>query len=100
MNPIVVLGSIEERPSRSPSVFLFGGAALTLEILAAALVVSTPLQFSIFTVFLFAGPHNWIEVRYFLERLPARWGRLRNFFLLSSGGIVGLTIAYAALPWL
>jgi len=61
MNPIVILGSIEEQPSHSPSAFLFGGVALTLEIMAAALVVSTPLQFSIFTVFLFAGPHNWIE---------------------------------------
>ena len=59
-----------------------------------------PLRFSIVTVFLFAGPHNWLEFRYFLTRLPARWGRLRGFFLLAFTGIVGLTSAFALLWWL
>jgi hypothetical protein len=57
-----------------------------------------PLQFSIVTVFLFAGPHNWFELRYFLMRLPVRFGRSRNFFLTAFAGIGLLTIAYLALP--
>ena len=45
--------------------------------LSAALASLLPLQMSIVTVFLFAGPHNWFEARYFLMRLPARFGRSR-----------------------
>lgn len=67
---------------------------------AALLAGWLPLGFSIVTVFLFAGPHNWIEARYFLKRMPARWGRLRPFFLTAFAGIFGLTAAFAALPWL
>jgi hypothetical protein len=67
---------------------------------AAILAGWLPLGFSIVTVFLFAGPHNWLELRYFLTRMPARWGRLRPFFLTAFGGIFGLTAAFAALPWL
>jgi hypothetical protein len=40
--------------------------------LFSALLISwKPLQLSIITVFLFAGPHNWMEFRYFLSRMPA-----------------------------
>src|SRR5438067_4280991 len=52
---------------------IFGGVALLLMVSAATLAAAVPLQFSIATVFLFAGPHNWIEARYFLARTPARW---------------------------
>src|SRR5260370_7154290 len=54
---------------------------------SAALAGWLPLQFSIVTVFLFAGPHNWFELRYFLMRLPARFGRSRNFFAVAFAGI-------------
>src|SRR5438477_6318040 len=57
-----------------------------------------PLQMSIVTVFLFAGPHNWFEARYFLMRLPARFGRSRNFFIVAFAGIGALTLAYVSLP--
>jgi hypothetical protein len=57
-----------------------------------------PLQFSVVTVFLFAGPHNLFEFRYFLMRLPARFGKSRNFFIVAFGGILVLTIAYLSLP--
>lgn len=57
-----------------------------------------PLQFSIVTVFLFAGPHNWFELRYFLTRLPVRFGKSRNFFLTAFAGIGFLTVSYIALP--
>lgn len=53
---------------------LFAGAALALACAAAALAGWAPLGFSVVTVFLFAGPHNWLEFRYFLNRMPARWG--------------------------
>lgn len=66
--------------------------------LSAALASWLPLQVSIVTVFLFAGPHNWFELRYFLMRLPARFGRSRNFFAVAFVGIFLLTIAYISLP--
>src|SRR5262249_7442247 len=68
---------------------------------AAALLAGwAPIGFSVAAVFLFAGPHNWIEARYFLSRLPARWGRLRGYFAFSFAGIIGLTATFAALPFL
>jgi len=76
---------------------LFAGLAV-LAIGAALLAGWLPLAFSMATVFLFAGPHNWLEARYFLERLPARAGKLLPFFVLSALGIVGLTVAYPLLP--
>src|SRR5262249_17981480 len=88
------------RKIATPSGRLFAAVSLSLAVLAALLAGWAPLGFSIVTVFLFAGPHNWIEARYFLARMPARWGRLRNFFLLAFAGIFGLTLAFAALPWL
>ena len=65
---------------------------------SAALASWLPLQVSIATVFLFAGPHNWFEARYFMMRLPARFGRSRNFFIVAFAGIGLLTIAYVSLP--
>src|SRR5262245_25688375 len=71
-----------------------------IAILGAVLAGALPIEFSIATVFLFAGPHNWLEVRYALGRLPARAGKLWGFFLVSALGIVGLTVSYAAVSWL
>jgi hypothetical protein len=85
-------------PVASPRVFAL--AALALACAAAFLAGWLPLGFSIVTVFLFAGPHNWLEARYFLTRLPARWGRLRAFFITAFGGMFLLTGAFAAIPWL
>lgn len=65
---------------------------------AAAFASWLPLQISIITVFLFAGPHNWFELRYFLMRLPVRFGRSRNFFVTAFTGLLVLTIAYVSLP--
>src|ERR1044071_1144276 len=66
--------------------------------LSAALASLLPLQMSILTVFLFAGPHNWFEARYFLMRLPARFGRSRNFFIVAFAGIGGVTLSHSLLP--
>src|SRR5258707_1999865 len=79
---------------------ILAGGMLGLAVAAALLAGWTPILFSIITVFLFAGPHNWLEARYFLTRLPARWGTLRPFFLVAFAGMVALTGFLAALPWL
>src|SRR5204863_3791216 len=75
------------------AVILVGSACLS-----AALASWLPLQVSIVSVFLFAGPHNWFEARYFLMRLPARFARSRNFFALAFAGVFLLTLAYVSLP--
>ncbi len=75
-------------------------ATVVLCIVAAAAFASwLPLQVSIVTVFLFAGPHNWFELRYFLTRLPVRFGRSRNFFLTAFIGLGFLTLTYVSLPF-
>jgi hypothetical protein len=79
---------------------LFAIVVITCAGLSALLASWVPLQFSIVTVFLFAGPHNWFELRYFLMRLPVRLGRSRNFFLVAFAGIGLLTVAYLSLPLL
>jgi hypothetical protein len=91
--------SLDYRPGKvaAPPAAAFTCAALAVALAAAVLSGWAPLRFSIVTVFLFAGPHNWLEFRYFLTRLPARWGRLRGFFLLAFAGVAGLTAAFAGL---
>jgi len=74
-------------------------ATVVLCVIAAAAFASwLPLQVSIVTVFLFAGPHNWFELRYFLMRLPVRFGKSRNFFLAAFAGLGVLTLTYVSLP--
>src|SRR5436190_24050324 len=65
--------------------------------LAAALIGSFPLQLSIVTIFLFAGPHNLMEFRYFAARMPVRWGKSRPFYSVGIGGVIVLTAAYLTL---
>jgi hypothetical protein len=85
------------RAGRLPAAFVAG----TLAALAAAALLAglAPVTFSLVTVFLFAGPHNWAEARYVLARLPARWGKLAGFFVLAGAGVIGLTAAFAGLTW-
>lgn len=64
------------------------------------LAVAAPIGVSIAAVFLFAGPHNWQEARYFLSRMPARWGRLSGYFSLGIGGTAMLGGMFASMPWL
>ena len=76
-------------------------AIVVLCVVAAAGFASwLPLQVSIVTLFLFAGPHNWFELRYFLMRLPVRFGRSRNFFLTAFAGLGVLTLTYVSLPFI
>lgn len=82
------------------SAWSFGAVLIVCTGLSAVFASWAPLQFSIVTLFLFAGPHNWFELRYFLMRLPRRFGRSRNFFLTAFAGIGVLTIFYLSLPLL
>jgi hypothetical protein len=82
------------------TVGLFAVLLIASACVSAALASWLPLQVSIATVFLFAGPHNWFEARYFLMRLPARFGRSRNFFAVAFAGIFLLTLSYVSLPLL
>jgi hypothetical protein len=81
-----------------PNARVFGAIVLLCIVASAAFASWLPLQVSIVTVFLFAGPHNWFELRYFLMRLPVRFGRSRNFFLTTFAGLGVLTLSYASLP--
>lgn len=76
----------------------FAALLVACACLSALMASWLPLQASIVTVFLFAGPHNWFEARYFMTRLPVRFGRSRNFFLVAFAGIGVLTLAYISLP--
>jgi len=76
---------------------VFAAACVCLLVAAAALAGFAPLWLSVATVFAFAGPHNWAELRFFITRLPVRLGRSRCFFALAAAGVFGLTATYAAL---
>jgi hypothetical protein len=88
------------RARRRTGVRLFAASVIVCACLSAALATWLPLQLSVVTVFLFAGPHNWFELRYFLMRLPLRFGKSRNFFVVAFAGIGVLTAGYLALPLL
>lgn len=85
-------------PSNPSTGILLGAGLIVLAIAAAFFSGWVPIAFSIATVFLFAGPHNWFEARYILGRLPARAGKLFGFFTVSFIGIVGLTAGFALIP--
>src|SRR6516162_7517118 len=78
----------------------FAVGAMAFVLLAAFISGALPIGVSIVAVFLCAGPHNWVEARYFLSRLPARWGKLTGFFTLGLGGVALLTGGFAAITYL
>lgn len=79
----------------APSLLVLG--FVTTALATAALIGSFPLQASIVTIFLFAGVHNALEFRYFLARMPIRWGRSRLFYSVGIGGVVVLTAIYLSI---
>lgn len=90
------------RVTRQPRVEGVRGFVITLSacvLASATLACWLPLPVSIITVFLFAGPHNWFEFRYFLMRLPVRFGKSRNFFVTAFAGLAILTVSYVSLPF-
>jgi len=62
---------------------------------AATLAACFPVSLSIAAVVLFAGPHNWMEARYFVARMPVRWGRQRAFFLVAITGVIVLSATFS-----
>src|SRR5262245_44986124 len=80
--------------------YLFTAAAIAVIVTACLLAGFAPLGFSIATVFLFAGPHNWLEARYMLTRMPARWGPLTLYFTFGIGGVLALSAGIAGIRWL
>ncbi|MDQ3800360.1 MAG: hypothetical protein M3384_12990 [Acidobacteriota bacterium] len=79
---------------------VFAFAFLTFCAFAAALVGSFPLQLSIITIFLFAGVHNFMEFRYFVARMPLRWGKSKTFYAVGIGGVLVLTFVYLSIYFL
>lgn len=69
----------------------FVGLCSLVVIACATFCGLAPIALSIATVFLFAGPHNWMELRYFLSRFPARLGNLKLYF--ATGMIGAFSIA-------
>ena len=94
----VLLTSPERAAAPRAAARLFAVAAISLALGTWLLAGWASVGFSIVTVFLFAGPHNWMEGRYMMSRMPARWGPLRPYFLTGLCGVLGLTAAFAALP--
>ncbi len=92
--------SVAPALNRRLSIKAFAGILVLCACSSALMASWLPLQFSVVTVFLFAGPHNWFELRYFLMRLPVRFGKSRTFFLTAFAGIAFLSLAYIALPLL
>ena len=76
---------------------IFAAAFVAFCAFAAAIIGWFPLQLSIITIFLFAGVHNFFEFRYFLARMPVRWGKSRLFYSTGIGGVIVLTAAYLAI---
>lgn len=80
-----------------PDGFVFATAALALVVVAATLSVCSPSWFSIWIVIIFGTPHNFSEFRYFLSRLPSRFGPLKLFFITSFAGLLLLFLTESAL---
>ncbi len=85
---------------RTTVISLRGFAIASVGVLTGACLFAGwfPITFSIVTVFCFAGPHNWLEARYMMSRMPARWGRLRTYFLVGLLGVLLLASLAIAMP--
>jgi hypothetical protein len=94
-----IINLIQQRRAQT-SALPFAVSFLSFCLLSASLIGWKPLQLSIATIFLFAGPHNWIEFRYFLARMPRYWGKSKTFFTVALSGVFLLTVFYVALYWL
>lgn len=85
---------IQRKTFQPTSALAFGAGFLLFCIVAATAIGGFPIQASIITIFLFAGVHNFMEFRYFLARMPVRWGKSSNYYAFGIGGVVILTAVY------
>lgn len=88
---------LRRHPFELTSAHVFFVAFVLSCAVAAFLIGSFPLQLSIITIFLFAGPHNLMEFRYFAARMPVRWGRSKLYYSVGIGGVVALAASYLTL---
>lgn len=65
-----------------------------------SLIAWAPVACATLSVAFLAGPHNLMEARYLLGRLPGRMGKLRPYFLVSLAGVVTLGLTSLALPFI
>ena len=79
---------IRVKPFQVTSAHIFLIVFVSACAVGALLIGSFPLQLSIITIFLFAGPHNLMEFRYFAARMPVRWGKSKLFYSVGIGGVV------------
>ncbi len=91
------VSTISTRTSNARGETIFAVCLLLFMLIASALTTIAPVAVSVMIVFLFAGPHNYAEARYFLTRLPARMGRLKPFFLTSTAGVIILSATFPLL---
>ncbi len=82
------------KSDRSKSATLFLVAFLACASTAAMAIGAFPLQASITTIFLFAGLHNWLEFRYFVGRMPLRWGKSTSYYCVAISGVMLLAGLY------
>ena len=84
------------RNNVASSYVLFGTFVLVCSAASVA-IGAAPLAASIVTIFLFAGVHNVMEFRYFVARMPLRWGKSRLFYSVGIAGVIVLAAAYLTL---
>lgn len=82
---------------RTSTAHIFACGFLAACAAATLLIGSFPLTASIVTIFLFAGPHNVMEFRYFLARMPRHWGRSKAYYITGIVGVLLLTASYLAI---
>jgi hypothetical protein len=78
----------------------FAIALVLLVFVFAVLAAYTPIWSTLITVCAFGGPHNYAEYRYFLSRLPSRFGPLRAFFITAFAGAIILFLLQIVLTQL
>lgn len=96
MSPVAGVSGAPGHEAQGGRRFAFGFALFTLG--SATLTGALPVQASFMAVLLFAGPHNLMEARYALSRLPSRLGPLRSYFTVSVVGTLSLAAVAVVLP--
>lgn len=63
------------------------------------LISCYPVLIATLSVAFLAGPHNLMEARYLLGRLPSRTGKLRGYFWWSAVGVMAMGLSSLTLPF-
>ena len=84
-----VASELTGRPDSRTHAARFAVGAVLIAVAATALGILAPVSIGIGILFVFAGPHNWIEARYVLSRLPSRFAPVAPFMI---GGVVGVLV--------